>query len=128
MAATSGRLEAVEPLLDAVECALPDWTDEPFEPTAGVAASHLINVPALTTLHRGALAQFRGDAEATAAFAAQMLAEIDPGERMLSATAHGFLAVAEWLHGRSRRPNAPSRPASPGGADQPAHADRVGLL
>ena len=100
MAATSGRLEAVQPLLDAVECALPDWTDEPFEPTAGVAASHLINVPALTTLHRGALAQFRGDAEATAAFAAQMLAEIDPGERMLSATAHGFLAVAEWLHGR----------------------------
>ena len=100
MAATSGRLETVEPLLDAVECALPDWTDEPFEPTAGVAASHLINVPALTTLHRGALAQFRGDAEATAAFAAQMLAEIDPGERTLSATAHGFLAVAEWLHGR----------------------------
>ena len=100
MAATSGHLEAVEPLLDAVECALPDWTDEPFEPTAGVAASHLINVPALTTLHRGALAQLRGDAEATAAFAAQMLAEIDPGERMLSATAHGFLAVAEWLHGR----------------------------
>ena len=100
MAVTSGHLEVVEPLLDAVECALPDWTDEPFEPTAGVAASHLINVPALTTLHRGALAQFRGDAEATAAFAAQMLAEIDPGERMLSATAHGFLAVAEWLHGR----------------------------
>ena len=100
MAATSGHLEVVEPLLDAVECAPPDWADEPFEPTAGVAASHLINVPALTTLHRGALAQLRGDAEATAAFAAQMLAEIDPGERMLSATAHGFLAVAEWLRGR----------------------------
>ena len=100
MAATSGHIEAVEPLLDAVECGLPGWTDEPFEPTAGVAASHLINVPALTTLHRGALAQLRGDAEATAAFAAQMLAEINPGERMLSATAHGFLAVAEWLHGR----------------------------
>ena len=100
MAATSGHIEVVEPLLDAVECAPPGWADEPFEPTAGVAASHLINVPALTTLHRGALAQLRGDAEATAAFATQMLAEIDPGERMLSATAHGFLAVAEWLHGR----------------------------
>ena len=100
MAATSGHLEEVEPLLDAVECAPPGWADEPFEPTAGVAASHLINVPALTTLHRGALAQLRGDAEATAAFAAQMLAEIDPGERMLSATAYGFLAVAEWLRGR----------------------------
>ena len=100
MAATSGHIEVVEPLLDAVEHAPPDWADEPFEPTAGVAASHLINVPALTTLHRGALAQLRGDAEATAAFAAQMLAESKPGERMLSATAHGFLAVAEWLRGR----------------------------
>ena len=35
MAATSGHLEEVEPLLDAVECAPPDWADEPFEPTAG---------------------------------------------------------------------------------------------
>ncbi|HLN70362.1 MAG TPA: LuxR C-terminal-related transcriptional regulator [Streptosporangiaceae bacterium] len=100
MAVTSGHLEVVEPLLDAVECAPPGWADEPFEPTAGVAASHLVNVPALTTLHRGALAQLRGDAEATAAFAAQMLAESKPGERLLSATAHGFLAVAEWLRGR----------------------------
>ena len=48
MAATSGHVEVVEPLLDAVECAPPDWTDEPFEPTAGIAASHLINVPATT--------------------------------------------------------------------------------
>ena len=100
MAATSGHLKVVEPLLDAVECATPGWADEPFEPVGGAAASFLVNVPALTTLHRGALAQFRGDAGATAAFAAQMLAEIDPGERLLSATAHGFLAVAEWLRGR----------------------------
>jgi LuxR family maltose regulon positive regulatory protein len=100
MAATSGHLEVVEPLLDAVDCAPPDWADEPFEPTAGAAASHLINVPALTTLHRGYLAQFHGDAEATAAFATQTLAEIRPGERLPSAVAHGFLAVAEWLRGR----------------------------
>jgi ATP/maltotriose-dependent transcriptional regulator MalT len=100
MAATSGHLQVVEPLLDAVECVPPGWADEPFEPTAGVAASFLINVPALTTLLRGYLAQFRGDAEATAAFAAQALAESTPEERLLSATAHGFLAVAEWLRGR----------------------------
>ena len=100
MAATSGHLHVVEPLLDAVECAPPGWSDEPFEPTAGAAASFLINVPALTTLLRGYLAQFHGDAEATAAFAAQALAEIKPEERLLSATAHGFLAVAEWLRGR----------------------------
>ena len=100
MAATSGHLHVAEPLLDAVECAPSGWSDEPFEPTAGVAASFLINVAALTTLLRGYLAQFRGDAEATAAFAAQALAESKPEERLLSATAHGFLAVAEWLRGR----------------------------
>ena len=100
MAATSGHIEVVEPLLDAVECAPPGWADEPFEPTAGVAASHLINVPALTTLLRGYLAQLHGDAEATAAFATQALAESKPEERLLSAAAHGFLAVAEWLRGR----------------------------
>jgi ATP/maltotriose-dependent transcriptional regulator MalT len=100
LAATSGRIEVVKPLLDAVDCAPPGWADEPFEPTAGVAASHLINVPALTTLHRSYLAQLHGDAEATAAFAAQALAESKPGERLLSATAHADLAVAEWLLGR----------------------------
>jgi LuxR family maltose regulon positive regulatory protein len=65
-----------------------------------VVASYLINVPALTTLHRGYLAQFHGDAEATAAFSTQALAESKPEERLLSASAHGFLAVAEWLRGR----------------------------
>ena len=100
MAADSGHPEVMEPLLDAVECAPPGWADEPFEPTAGVAASFLINVPALTTLNRSYLAQLHGDAEATAAFAAQTLAESKPEERALSASAHGFLAVAEWLRGR----------------------------
>ena len=101
MAATSGHIEVVEPL-DAVESAPPDSADEPFEPfepTAGVAASHLINVPALTTLIHSYLAQLRGDAEATAVSAAQALAESKPEERMLR-PAHGFLAVAEWLRGR----------------------------
>jgi LuxR family maltose regulon positive regulatory protein len=100
MAADSGDPAVVEPLLDAVECAPRGWADEPFEPTAGVAASFLINVPAMTTLHRSYLAQLHGDAEATAAFATQTLAESKPEERALSATAHGFLAVAEWLRGR----------------------------
>ena len=100
VAGDSGHPEVMEPLLDAAECAPPGWADEPFEPTAGVAASFLVNVPALTTLNRSYLAQLHGDAEATAAFAAQTLAESKPEERALSATAHGFLAVAEWLCGR----------------------------
>ena len=100
MAADSGHPEVVEPLLDAVDCAPPGWADEPFEPASGAAASFLINVPALTTLSRSYLAQLHGDAEATAAFATQTLAESKPEEEALSATAHGFLAVAEWLRGR----------------------------
>jgi len=100
MAATSGRIEAVEALLEAAERTPGEPADEPFEPTAGRAASRLVNLPALTTLHRGYLAQLRGDAEATAAYAAQMLAETKPGERMLSYSALGLLAGAEWLRGR----------------------------
>ena len=100
MAADRGQPEVVEPLLEAVDCAPHDWADEPFEPASGAAASFLINAPALTTLHRSYLAQLHGDAEATAAFATQTLAESKPGEGALSATAHGFLAVAEWLRGR----------------------------
>jgi hypothetical protein len=57
VAGDSGHPEVMEPLLDAAECAPPDWADEPFEQTAGVAASFLINVPALTTLNRSYLAQ-----------------------------------------------------------------------
>ena len=100
MAATSGHVGVVEPLLDAVEWAPPGWADEPFEPTAGVAASFLINVAALTALLRGYLAQLHGDAEATAAFAAQALAESKPEERLPGAAAQRFLAMAEWLRGR----------------------------
>jgi LuxR family maltose regulon positive regulatory protein len=100
MAMTSGHFEVAEPLLDAVARAPHDWADEPFEPVGGAAASNLINVPALTTLVRSFAAQYYGDAEATAAFATQTLAEIKPGERLLSANAHVFLAVAEWLRGR----------------------------
>ena len=100
VAGDSGHPEVMEPLLDAAECAPPGWADEPFEPASGAAASFLINVPAMTTLNRSYLAQLHGDAEATAAFATQTLAESKPEEGALSATAHGFLAVAEWLRGR----------------------------
>jgi len=100
IAATNGHFEVVEPLLEAVARAPRDWADEPFEPVGGAAASNLINVPALTTLVRSFAAQYHGDAEATAAFARQTLAEVKPGERLLSANASVFLAVAEWLLGR----------------------------
>ena len=103
LAATGGRVEAVEPPVDAAERALAGparAVDEPFEPSAGRAASMLVNVPALIALHRSYLAQFRGDAEGTAAFASQALAELGGDERLLTSTVQGFLAAAEWLRGR----------------------------
>ncbi|HXJ28185.1 MAG TPA: tetratricopeptide repeat protein, partial [Streptosporangiaceae bacterium] len=100
LAIASGRVEEMEPLLDAAERAAPGVAGEPFEPTVGRAGSMLVNVPALIALRRGFLAQLRGDAEAGAAFAARGLAECREGEWLLSSTARGFLAMAEWLQGR----------------------------
>jgi LuxR family transcriptional regulator, maltose regulon positive regulatory protein len=103
LAATLGRAEAMEPPLDAAERALADaapTADEPFEPSVGKAASMLGNIPALIALHRGFLAQLRGDAESTAGFASQALAELGGGERLLSSIAQGLLAAAEWFRGR----------------------------
>ena len=100
LALTGGRLETVEPLLEAAERAPAGAADEPFEPTIGRAGSLLVNVPAHIALDRSYLAQFRGDAEATAAFASRALAQLGEGEWMLNAAVQGFLAVAEWLRGQ----------------------------
>jgi LuxR family transcriptional regulator, maltose regulon positive regulatory protein len=100
LANASGRVEAMEPLLDAAERAAPGVAGEPFEPTVGRAGSMLVNVPALIAIRRGFLAQLRGDAEDTAVFASRALGESREGEWLLSSTARGFLAVAEWLRGR----------------------------
>jgi len=95
---TSGRLDAVDALLDAAERA--GVVDEPFEPTVGGAASMLVNVPAYIAVDRSYLAQLRGDAGGTAAFAAQALAVIGEGERLLDSVARWQLAIAAWLGGR----------------------------
>ena len=100
LAESSGHLEAVEGLLDEAEHAPPDAADEPFEPSAGKAASILVNVPARIALFRAYIAEFRGDAGATAAFVSRAMAAIGEGERLLGSTAQGHLGVAEWLHGR----------------------------
>jgi len=100
LASHSGRIERVEPLLDAAEHAYAGAAEEPFEATVGPAGSMLVNVPALIAIHRCFLAQLRGDAEETAAFASRALAESREGEWRLSSTARGFLAMAEWLLGR----------------------------
>src|SRR5262249_47449334 len=94
-----GHTETVEPLLDAAEQAYAGAAEEPFEPTVGRAGSTLVNVPALIAIRRSFLAQLRGDAEDTAAFACRALAQTKEGEWLLSSTARGYLAMAEWLRG-----------------------------
>ena len=69
--------------------------DEPFDPTVGNAASLLANVPAHIALDRSYVAQLRGDAERTAAFASRALAELGENEWMVRSIAHGLLAMAE---------------------------------
>jgi len=100
LAAQGGGVETVEPLLDAAEQASAATAGEPFEPTIGRADSILVNVPALSALCRAYLAQFRGDAGATAAFASAALAEVGEGERMLDFVIRRYLATSEWLRGR----------------------------
>ena len=100
LAAWSGRPEAVEPLLDAAERASAGTGEEPFEPTVGRADSMLVNVPALIALNRASLAQLRGDAEGTAAFAEQALAELGEGEQLLESLTRWDLGVAQWLRGQ----------------------------
>jgi LuxR family maltose regulon positive regulatory protein len=99
LAAASGRLDLVEPLLDGAERAAAGAPDEPFEPTIGRSASLLVNLPALKALCQAYLAQFRGDAEATARLAAVVLAECGGEGSLPASIAQGFLGVAEWLRG-----------------------------
>ena len=93
-------VEGAGPPLDAAERAFTDAADEPFEPSAGKAASLLVNVPAAIALGRAIVAQLRGDAEGTAATASQALAKIGEGEWLLDSVTRNLLARAEWLRGR----------------------------
>src|SRR5229473_1065116 len=97
---SGGRVEEVGGLLDGAEHAHADAADEPFEPSAGRAASLLVNIPATIAVFRAYLAELRGDAEGAASFASRALAEIGDGERMLDFITQGHLAIAEWLGGR----------------------------
>jgi LuxR family maltose regulon positive regulatory protein len=61
-------------LLDDAERARADAAGESYQPSAGQAASMLVNIPATIAIFRAYLAEVRGDAETTAAFATQALA------------------------------------------------------
>jgi LuxR family maltose regulon positive regulatory protein len=94
-----GDLVTVEPLLEQIEQALLSWEDEPLEPNAGVAGSLLVNPRAMLALQRAYAAQWRGDADNTAAFTKLAQDHLRDGELVLDSAVQGFFAVADWLHG-----------------------------
>ena len=96
-------MDEVTALLDNAERSYADVATEPFEPSAGKAASFLVNIPARIALDRAYLADLRGDGESTATFATQALAEIREDETMLKSHAVATLAMADWLRGQPPR-------------------------
>jgi LuxR family maltose regulon positive regulatory protein len=119
LAAAASRMEAVQRFADAAERAFAAAADEPFEPSVGRASSLLANIPAHIALCRGFAAQYRGDAEATAAFASRARAELGEGDRLLDYETHCDLAVAEWLRGRLAAAEQALVPSIAGWADRP---------
>ena len=100
MALVGGDVDAAGPPLDDAARASAGAADEPFEPSSGRAASVLANVPAAIALDHAFLAYLRGDAEGTAGFASQALAQLGEGEWMLGLWIRSMRALAEWLRGR----------------------------
>jgi LuxR family transcriptional regulator, maltose regulon positive regulatory protein len=96
----SGRLEAVEPLVADAQQAFAAVAEEPYEPSAGRAASLLANLPAAITLAPAMLARDRGDAERTAEFAQEAMTHLTDADRTLRHFARYYLAMADWLRGR----------------------------
>jgi LuxR family maltose regulon positive regulatory protein len=74
--------------------------DEAFVPSAGEAASLLVNVPAGFAICRAWLAYLRGEPDAMASFAAQARVLLGEGQLMLEYVYQLNLALADWLNGR----------------------------
>jgi LuxR family maltose regulon positive regulatory protein len=115
LALAGGDAEGAGPPLDAVERAFTDATDEPFEPSAGQAASLLVNIPAGIALGRASLAHLRGDADGTARSRRRPWPRPARASRCWTRPRGGYWPWPSGWAAGSRRPSAPSLPASPGG-------------
>ncbi len=119
LAGAASQMEEVQRFADAAERAAASAADEPFEPSIGRADSLVVNIPAHIALCRSFVAQYRGDAEATATFASQARAVLGEGERLLDYETHCDLAVADWLRGRLAAAERALVPSIAGWADRP---------
>jgi LuxR family maltose regulon positive regulatory protein len=99
LAADSGRVEEAASLVDAAERRSGAAAGEPFQPSAGRAASLLVNMPAVIALFRARLAALRGDAIGTAASVSRAMTEIREGEQALNSISQWHVGMAAWLRG-----------------------------
>jgi LuxR family maltose regulon positive regulatory protein len=99
VALLEGDLAVLEETLDAAERAFASDRAEPFESSVGTQASRMANVPAMIARGRGALAEFRGDADRALAFSRRAVELVAEGEDMLEALSRAVLGRAERLGG-----------------------------
>jgi LuxR family transcriptional regulator, maltose regulon positive regulatory protein len=99
VALLEGDLAVLEETLDAADRAFVSDPGEPFESSVGIEASWMANVPAMISRGRGALAEFRGDADRALAFSRRAVELVAEGEDMLEALSRAVLGRAERLGG-----------------------------
>jgi LuxR family maltose regulon positive regulatory protein len=100
VALVEGDLSVLEDTLDAAERAFANDPNEAFESSVGTHASWMANVPAMIARGRGALAEFRGDADGALAFSRRAVALVAEGEQLLEALSRAVLGRAERLGGQ----------------------------
>src|SRR5689334_6113311 len=96
----TGRLDAVEPLLDAAERALEHPQAQPHRASLDRRFSVLANIPAGIAVCRADLARMRGDVPAEQAFARAALAHVTDQDELLGAVARYQVAFGDFLAGR----------------------------
>ena len=99
VALIEGDLSVLEETLDAAEHAFANEPDDRFESSVGSHASWMGNVPAMLARGRGALAEFRGEADAALAFSRRAVELVAEGEHLLEALSRAVLGRAERLGG-----------------------------
>jgi LuxR family transcriptional regulator, maltose regulon positive regulatory protein len=99
-ASVAGRLDEVEPLLQATEAAMATTADEPFEPSAGRELSVLANIPATIVFLRSEVARQRGDPERAAELIRLGLSRLTDADHALRTLAPWALAMAAMMQGR----------------------------
>ena len=98
-AMVAGDLDAVEQHLDDADRALAEAAENPSVSDAWVETPDLRAAPAGVQMYRAALAQARGDSDATAAHARAALALAGREDHFIRAGGAGFLGLAAWARG-----------------------------